>query len=190
MELQGPGQGPAGTYTDFAGCKKVKLEDGSSSKFKIKLSTCKLFCLSSQPVHAPLHKNKSCFMGTDASKHPQWTLTPATYHIHFQFNYLQSPSLKNKQHNFNPGILEEIFTFGILQLHKSTYKAAFPNLESDPKPTKCRNSHWLEHTLDPAPEDFSFFFFSSLLPLQLFQQGMITLIARYLVLIIYLYCYY
>lgn len=157
-ELQGAGQAPAGTYTDFSGCKKVKLEDGNSIKFKTKLSTCKLFCLSSQSVYAPLHKNRPYSMGTDASKHPLWTLTPATYHIHFQFNYLQSPSLKNKENDFNPGILEDIFTFGILQLHKSKYKAAFPNLGSDPKPTKCRDSHCLEHSLDPVPEDFIFFF--------------------------------
>lgn len=123
-----------------------------------------------------------------AQMHPLWTLTPATYHVHFQLNCLQSPSLKNKEHDFNPGILKEIFTFAILQPLKSTYKAVFTNPGSDPKSTKCRDSRWLEHTLDPAPEDFSFFF--SLLPLQLFQQGVITLIARYLVLVIYLYCYY
>lgn len=120
-EWQGPGQGPAGTSTDFSGCKKVKVEDGNSSKFKIKLSTCKLFSLSSYSVYAPLHKNRGCSTGTDTSKHPLWTLTPATYHIHSQLNYLQSPSLKNKEHDFNPGILKEIFTFGILQLHKSSY---------------------------------------------------------------------
>lgn len=172
-ELQGPRQGPAGSYTGFSGCKKVKLEDGNSIKFKIQLSTCKLFRLSSQSVYAPLHKNRSCSMGTDASKHSLWTLTPATYHIHFQFNYLQSLSLKNKEHDFNRGILEVIFTFGILQLHKSAYKAAFPNLGSGPNPTQCRDSHWLKHILDPTPEDFSFLF--SLLPLQPFQQGVITL---------------
>lgn len=129
-ESQGPGQGPAGTSTDFSWCKKLKLGNGNSSKFKIKLSTWKRFCLSSQSVYAPLHKNRCCSMGT--SKHPLWTLTPATYHVHFQLNYLQSPSLKNKVHDFNPGILKEIFTFGLLQLHKSTYKGVFTNLGSDP----------------------------------------------------------
>lgn len=74
-ELQGPGQGSVGFHTDFSGRKKVKLEDGNSIKFKIKLSTRKLFCLSSQSVYAPLHKNRSCSMGTDASKHPWQTLT-------------------------------------------------------------------------------------------------------------------
>lgn len=44
-ESQEPGQGSAGTSTDSLGCKKVKLEDGNSSKFKIKLSSCKPFCL-------------------------------------------------------------------------------------------------------------------------------------------------
>lgn len=155
-ELQGPRQGPAGSYTRFSGCKKVKLEDGNS--IKIQLSTCKLFRLSSQSVYAPLHKNRSCSMGTDASKHPLWTLTPATYHIHFQFNYLQSLSLKNKEHDFNRGILEVIFTFGILQLHKSAYKAAFPNLGSGPNPTNAGtptdlNTFWIQ------PLRMSAFFF-------------------------------
>lgn len=168
-KLQGPRQGPAGSYTGFSGCKKVKLEDGNSIKFKIHPSTCKLFCLSLQSVYAPLHKNRSCSMGTDASKHPLWTLTPATYHIHFHFNYLQSLSLKNKERDFNPGVLEVIFTF-------------FTTTQVS------RQSCLSKSRIHPLR--ISAFFFQYCHYSLFNRESLLSLIARYLALIIYLYCSY
>lgn len=61
---------------------------------------------------APLNETSLVPIGRDHCLRPsilRRTLAPATYDIQLWFNYLQSPTLRNKEHGFNPGNLEAIF---------------------------------------------------------------------------------
>lgn len=63
---------------------------------------------------APLNENSLIPIGRDHWLRPsilRRTLAPATYDIQLWFNYLQRPSLRNKEHGFNPGNLEAIFFY-------------------------------------------------------------------------------